>query len=165
MSPGNVQPRVPVSGSGIELASVNAPAEIKIEGVLTGLFVQFFYKIFTKIVVFFLTGEPQVIVTAPTGKILPVKLNVIGDVYTVHFVPEMVGRHSVAILINDQHVIGSPFSCNVYDVNKVIVSGLPAKKDVSRALGDLSLRYDICLPVVVTSYIDIHVLEIPRLPT
>lgn len=83
------------------------------------------------------------IVTAPTGKIIPVKLSVIGDVYTAHFVPEMVGRHSVAILINDQHVIGSPFSCNVYDVNKVIVTGLPGKKsDVNRAMGDLSLRYD-----------------------
>ncbi|XP_066251149.1 filamin-A isoform X1 [Euwallacea similis] len=121
VSPGNVQPRVPVSGSGIELASVNVPAEVKIEGV-TG-------------------GEPQVIVTAPTGKILPVKLAVIADVYTAHFVPELVGRHSVAILINDQHVIGSPFSCNVYDVNKVIVSGLPGKKqDVNRAMNDLSLR-------------------------
>lgn len=36
VSPGNIQPRVPVSGSGIELAAVNVPAEIKIEGV-TGL--------------------------------------------------------------------------------------------------------------------------------
>ncbi|XP_076270429.1 filamin-type immunoglobulin domains fbug isoform X3 [Rhynchophorus ferrugineus] len=121
VSPGNIQPRVPVSGSGIELASVDAPAEIKIEGV-TG-------------------GEPQVIVTAPTGKILPVKLSSIADVYTAHFVPEMVGRHSVAILINDQHVIGSPFSCNVYDVNKVLVTGLPGKKnDIAKAMSEMSLR-------------------------
>lgn len=33
VSPGNIQPRVPVSGSGIELASVSVPAEIQIEGV------------------------------------------------------------------------------------------------------------------------------------
>ncbi|KAL1490329.1 hypothetical protein ABEB36_013043 [Hypothenemus hampei] len=123
VSPGNVQPRVPVSGSGIELASVNAPADIKIEGV-SG-------------------GEPQIIVTAPTGKIIPVKISMIADVYTAHFVPEMVGRHSVAILINDQHVIGSPFSCNVYDVNKVIVTGLPASNkspDITRSINELSLR-------------------------
>lgn len=53
----------------------------------------------------------------------------------------MVGRHSIAILINDQHVIGSPFNCNVYDVNKVIVSGLPGRKtDVTRSLSEISLR-------------------------
>ncbi|CAH0557049.1 unnamed protein product [Brassicogethes aeneus] len=118
VSSGNTQPRVPVSGSGIELAAVGHAAEIKIDGV-TG-------------------GEPQVIVTAPTGKVLPTKLLISGDTYTGKFVPEMVGRHSVAILINDQHVIGSPFSCNVYDVNKVNVSGLPGRKGGS--MSDLSLR-------------------------
>ncbi|XP_050306612.1 filamin-A isoform X2 [Anthonomus grandis grandis] len=120
VSPGNIQPRLPVSGSGVELAAVDTPAEIKIEGVTS--------------------GEPQVVVTAPTGKLIPVKISGIGDVYTAQFVPEMVGRHSVAILINDQHVIGSPFSCNVYDVNKVNVTGLPGKKsgDVSRVMNDLS---------------------------
>lgn len=85
--------------------------------------------------------EPQVIATAPTGKILPTKLNLNGDVYIANFTPEMVGRHSIAILINDQHVIGSPFNCNVYDVNKVIVTGLPGlKNDVSRSLSELSLK-------------------------
>nr|CAH7749585.1 unnamed protein product [Callosobruchus chinensis] len=87
------------------------------------------------------TGEPQVIATAPTGKILPTKLIVNDDTYIARFVPETVGRHSVAILINDQHVIGSPFSCNVYDVNKVIVTGLPGRKgDITRALSEISLR-------------------------
>lgn len=64
-----------------------------------------------------------------------------GDVYIARFIPESVGRHSVAILINDQHVIGSPFSCNVYDVNKVIVSGLPGRKeDLTRSINDLTLK-------------------------
>ncbi|VEN33553.1 unnamed protein product [Callosobruchus maculatus] len=121
VSPGNTQPRVPVSGNGIELVAVGQNAEIKIEGVTA--------------------GEPQVIATAPTGKILPTKLIVNDDTYIARFVPETVGRHSVAILINDQHVIGSPFSCNVYDVNKVIVTGLPGRKgDVTRALNEISLR-------------------------
>ena len=67
-----------------------------------------------------------------------------GDSYVARFTPEMVGRHSIAILINDQHVIGSPFSCNVYDVNKVIVSGLPGvKNDVTRALTEMSLKDSI----------------------
>ncbi|XP_068905096.1 filamin-A isoform X2 [Tenebrio molitor] len=126
VSPGNTQPRVPVSGSGIELAAVGHPAEIKIEGVTT--------------------GEPQVVATAPTGKIIPTKVSSSGDGYVARFTPEMVGRHSVAILINDQHVIGSPFSCNVYDVNKVIVSGLPGRKNhdnIKRILNDLSLSNDL----------------------
>lgn len=100
-------------------------AEIKIEGVTS--------------------GEPQVISTAPTGKILPTKLIHNGDYHVARFIPEMVGRHSVAVLINDQHVIGSPFSCNVYDVNKVIVSGLPGRKngDVNKLLNDLNLSSDL----------------------
>ncbi|CAG9825270.1 unnamed protein product [Phaedon cochleariae] len=121
VSPGNTQPRVPVSGNGIELSPVGHPAEIKIEGVTT--------------------GEPQVVATAPTGKTLPTKLIVNNDTYIARFVPETVGRHSVAILINDQHVIGSPFSCNVYDVNKVIVTGLPGRKsDVIKSLGEMNLK-------------------------
>ncbi|XP_044751932.1 filamin-C isoform X2 [Coccinella septempunctata] len=120
--PGNTQPRIPVSGSGIEMAAVGHTAEIRIEGI-TGV-------------------EPQVITTAPTGKIIPVKLTSMGDSYIAKFIPEVVGRHSVAILINDQHVIGSPFSCNVYDVNKVIVSGLPGRKAsiIAKVLPDLNAR-------------------------
>lgn len=121
VSPGNTQPRLPVSGNGIELAAVGAPAEIKLEGVVG--------------------SEPQILVTAPTGKVLQSKHSVHGDTLSAHFTPEIVGRHSVAILINDQHVIGSPFSCNVYDVSKVIVSGLPGRKDgLSRSMSDLSFR-------------------------
>lgn len=123
VNPGNTQPRVPVSGSGIELTAVGISAEIKIDGVTSG-------------------AEPQVIATAPNGKIMQTKLIQTSDGYTAHFVPETVGRHSIAILINDQHVIGSPFNCNVYDVNKVIVSGLPGrnKNDLTRALNEMNLR-------------------------
>lgn len=120
VSSGNTQPRLPVSGNGIELAAVGMAAEIKLEGV-TG-------------------AEPQIIVTSPTGKNIPNKITSQGEALFVHFTPETVGRHSVAILINDQHVIGSPFNCNVYDVSKVIVSGLPGRRDLNRAMSDLSLR-------------------------
>lgn len=139
MSPGNTQPRVPVSGNGIELVAVGHNAEIKIEGCTgsnTIIFQSAQLTLFSVVV-----GEPQVIVTAPNGKILPTKLIVNDDTYIARFVPETVGRHSIAILINDQHVIGSPFSCNVYDVNKVIVSGLPGRKnDISKAMSEISLR-------------------------
>ncbi|KAK4880796.1 hypothetical protein RN001_008942 [Aquatica leii] len=110
VSPGNTQARIPVSGSGVELAALGHIAEIKLEGLTAAT-------------------EPQVIVTSPTEKILNTSVTLSADMYIATFVPEVVGRHSVAILINDQHVIGSPFSCNVYDVNKVLVSGLPGLKN------------------------------------
>ncbi|KAF5298465.1 hypothetical protein FQR65_LT01244 [Abscondita terminalis] len=119
VSPGNTQARIPVSGSGIELAAVGHVAEIKLEGVTA--------------------TEPQVIVTTPSEKILNTNITLSGDMYIATFVPEVVGRHSVAILINDQHVIGSPFSCNVYDVNKVLVSGLPGLKNDINNMRDLNL--------------------------
>lgn len=37
VNPGNTQPKIPVSGSGIELSPVGFPAEIKIDG-LSGIF-------------------------------------------------------------------------------------------------------------------------------
>lgn len=49
--------------------------------------------------------------------------------YTATFRPDAVGRHSVAVLhggADMQHVAGSPFSCNVYDVRRVHVRGLEA---------------------------------------
>ncbi|KAF5295411.1 hypothetical protein FQA39_LY13072 [Lamprigera yunnana] len=119
VSPGNMQARIPVSGTGIELAAVGHVAEVKLEGVTA--------------------TEPQIIVTTPSEKVLNTNITVSGDIYIASFVPEVVGRHSVAILINDQHVIGSPFSCNVYDVNKVLISGLPGLKTNVHDLRDLSL--------------------------
>lgn len=40
VSPGNVQPRLPISGTGIELAAVGIAAEIKLEG--TGMTIKIF---------------------------------------------------------------------------------------------------------------------------
>lgn len=41
------------------------------------------------------------------------------------FRPNVVGRHLISILTaNDQHIGGSPFSCNVFDVSKVTITGL-----------------------------------------
>lgn len=42
----------------------------------------------------------------------------------------------------DQHVVGSPYCCNVYDVTKVVVTGLPIKnlEYVTKGVADLSLN-------------------------
>ncbi|XP_025831707.1 filamin-A isoform X1 [Agrilus planipennis] len=118
--PGNTQLRIPVSGSGIELAAVGHQAEIRMDGISGN-------------------ADAHVTVSSPSGKSIPVKMNTESDYLVATFVPETVGRHSVAVLISDQHIIGSPFNCNVFDVNKVIVSGLPGQKTLNRSMQDLSL--------------------------
>ncbi|XP_022694817.1 filamin-C-like isoform X2 [Varroa jacobsoni] len=63
--------------------------------------------------------------TAPSGSDIPVALtkNNTGD-YSAEFHPREVGPQRVEVLLGGEHVAGSPFVCNVYDVNKVVVSGL-----------------------------------------
>ncbi|OQR79827.1 hypothetical protein BIW11_05461, partial [Tropilaelaps mercedesae] len=65
-------------------------------------------------------------VTAPSGADIPVALTkseASGD-HLAQFHPREVGPQKVAVLIAGEHVSGSPFVCNVYDVNKVVVTGL-----------------------------------------
>ena len=40
------------------------------------------------------------------------------------FQPTEVGPHNVNVLMDGEGVGGSPFTCNIYDVTKVQVSGL-----------------------------------------
>ena len=42
----------------------------------------------------------------------------------VEYVPTEVGAHHVHVMLDGQPVMGSPFTCNVYDVGKVVVSGI-----------------------------------------
>lgn len=49
------------------------------------------------------------------------------DSWIVKWLPEQVGRHQISITAGPSHHIqGSPFTCNVYDVDKVRVTGLGA---------------------------------------
>jgi len=48
-------------------------------------------------------------------------------------VPFEVGPHTVSVQMNGEPVGGSPFVCNVYDVSKVLVTGL-ASSSVRPAL-------------------------------
>lgn len=68
--------------------------------------------------------EPQVYVTAPSGENLPCNLLVRDDTFICAFHPSHVGRHLISVTANDQHINGSPFSCNVFDVSRVSISGL-----------------------------------------
>ncbi|XP_033307428.1 filamin-C isoform X2 [Bombus bifarius] len=66
----------------------------------------------------------DVIVTPPSNISLPITIEPIEGKYNISFVPMEVGRHNISILVDNEHVKGSPFACNVYDVTKVHVSGL-----------------------------------------
>lgn len=68
--------------------------------------------------------EPQVLVTAPTGDNVAARVFVRDDSYAAAFRPQVVGRHLISVTVNDQHINGSPFSCNVFDVGRVSISGL-----------------------------------------
>lgn len=69
---------------------------------------------------------PQVFITAPTGDAVPCRLAQRDDVYICSFRPTAVGRHLIAVTATgeQQHIAGSPFSCNVFDVSRVSISGL-----------------------------------------
>lgn len=73
-----------------------------------------------------LTVDPQapsmncdVIVTPPSGISLPITIEPIDGKYNISFVPTEVGRHNISVLVDTEHVKGSPFACNIYDVTKV----------------------------------------------
>lgn len=68
--------------------------------------------------------EPQVYVTAPSGENVPCTLLVRDDTFICAFRPVVVGRHLISVTTSDQHINGSPFSCNVFDVSRVSISGL-----------------------------------------
>ncbi|SPP72841.1 filamin-B isoform X2 [Drosophila guanche] len=69
--------------------------------------------------------EPQIFVTSPSGDNEHCQLSQHdGGSYSASFRPSTVGRHLISVTASDQHINGSPFSCNVFDVSRVSISGL-----------------------------------------
>ncbi|KAK9504384.1 hypothetical protein O3M35_010726 [Rhynocoris fuscipes] len=69
-------------------------------------------------------------VTSSAGHRLPVKIDrdIERAVTVASYTPVEVGRHVVAVEVDGHPVKGSPFYCNVYNVNNIKVTGLgPAK--------------------------------------
>ncbi|KAG6796011.1 filamin-A [Apis mellifera caucasica] len=71
-----------------------------------------------------LSTNCDVIVTPSSNISLPITIEPVDGKYNISFVPVEVGRHNISILVDSEHVKGSPFACNIYDVTKVHVSGL-----------------------------------------
>ncbi|XP_037872058.1 filamin-A isoform X1 [Bombyx mori] len=98
-------PDARASGAGLVSAPRGDPADIHLTG--------------------FQTAEPTIYVTGPGGTNVRTRVTPLGDGrYTATYTPEAVGRHSVQVTCAGRHVPGSPFTCNVYDVRRVRVTGL-----------------------------------------
>lgn len=68
-------------------------------------------------------------VTSPSGSHVPIKVS--GELpskLTAEFQPQEVGPHTVNVIMDGESVGGSPFTCNIYDVTKVQVTGLDHSK-------------------------------------
>ena len=94
-------------------------------------------------------------VHSPGGEVLP--LNRLPSTATnmeVEFTPVEVGAHRVHIGLDGQPVIGSPFTCNTYDVGRVVVTGMEGSLIVGKAVSftvDASQAGEGTLEVEVTT--------------
>merc|ERR1719232_2044954 len=94
-------------------------------------------------------------VHSPGGDILPLSVKEVNSKeQEVEYVPMEVGAHHVHVMLDGQPVMGSPFTCNVYDVGKVIVSGIDDEHIVGEAVTftvDASQAGEGTLELVVTT--------------
>ncbi|XP_058054906.1 filamin-A [Anopheles bellator] len=78
--------------------------------------------------------DPQVLITSPAGDTVSCRVAYRDELHLVSFVPTSVGRHLISVTANEQHIAGSPFSCNVFDVSRVSIAGLDPRTTMA-ALG------------------------------
>jgi filamin len=104
--------KVQVSGSALKSAPVNQPASLTIDPHGADV------------------TACNVMVLAPSGVHLPINITgALPSKIQAGFTPTEVGPHSITITVSSQDsdpqpISGSPFTCNVYDVSKIRVSGL-----------------------------------------
>ena len=74
-------------------------------------------------------------VRSPGGELLPLHyLPSTINKMEVEYTPVEVGAHHAHVLLDRQPVVGSPFTCNVYDVAGVVVTGLEGTRSISKAI-------------------------------
>ncbi|RZF33012.1 hypothetical protein LSTR_LSTR012785 [Laodelphax striatellus] len=101
--------QVAISGSGIKMTGAGRPAYVYVDCAGAAIDVQ---------------------ATSPANRKLPVKITHpdAGNRVVAEFTPQEVGRTMVTVEADGQPVKGSPFTCNVYNVQNIKVTGLgPAK--------------------------------------
>ena len=126
-----------VGGSGVKMCPVGLPAPITITSSAGNC------------------SDCLVKVHSPGGEVLP--LHALPSSRTkleVEYTPVEVGAHHVHVVLDGQPVLGSPFTCNVYDVGRVIVSGLEGTHTMGTAVTftvDASQAGEGTLELVVTT--------------
>ncbi|RWS29658.1 Filamin-B-like protein [Leptotrombidium deliense] len=94
-----------------------------------------------------------VYISSPSGKRFSPEIYTKSELFDIKFTPQEVGPHQVVILLDNVTIPGSPFTCNVYDVSKVRVTGLSVAS-VGRPLTfqvDASQAGEGTLELVVTT--------------
>ncbi|XP_023244649.1 filamin-B-like [Centruroides sculpturatus] len=68
----------------------------------------------------------NVIVTAPSGREIPIRLDMLSHgEYQVEYITPEVGEHVIDVLINGRPLSGSPYCCYGYDASKIKVGNIP----------------------------------------
>ncbi|XP_068231445.1 filamin-A isoform X3 [Palaemon carinicauda] len=129
--------QVVISGAGIKMSSLARPAVITVDprsADVTDCIIQ---------------------VTSPAGARVPVTVSgELPNKLGAEFQPTEVGPHTINVIMDGESVGGSPFTCNIYDVTKVQVTGLNHTKQVNRPVTftvDASQAGEGTLELVVTT--------------
>jgi filamin len=97
--------RVVATGDGLERVPVNKPAYFTVDPRGAG------------------PAECQVLITAPSGKKVPVRMTGShSSTFRAEYIPTEVGDHVIEISYAGQVITGSPFTARAYDADKVVVS-------------------------------------------
>lgn len=103
--------QVAVTGQGLKMGALSQKAEFHIDPRGTEV------------------GVCNIQVTSPSGGRVPVTID--GELpqkIAASFQPFEVGPHTINVFLDGEIVSGSPFTCNVYDVTRVIITGLEGTK-------------------------------------
>ena len=102
-----------VSGGGVKMCPVSLPTDVVINSSAGN------------------AADCVINVHSPGGEILQLSVkSVNGTQQEVEYIPVEVGAHHVHVMLDGQPVMGSPYTCNAYDVGKVIVSGIDKHHEV-----------------------------------
>ncbi|KAK4318530.1 hypothetical protein Pmani_010471 [Petrolisthes manimaculis] len=103
--------QVMVSGAGLKMSSIARPVIITVDPQSADV------------------SHCVVQVLSPSGAHVPVKVSgKLPSKLSAEFQPLEVGPHTVSVSMDGEGVGGSPFTCNIYDVTKVQVTGLDHTK-------------------------------------
>ena len=127
-----------VSGLGVKMCPVGQPADIVINSSAGN------------------AGDCVVKVHTPGGDLLPLSVKGMSNnqQQEVEYIPTDVGAHHVHVMLDGQPVVGSPFTSNVYDVGKVVVTGIDEEHIVGNPVTftvDASQAGEGTLELVVTT--------------